>query len=392
MKILHVLGAFLPPEERKYGLAQYELANALAEEGIEIHVILRGRHPSRQLINRINIWRIPRPFNLELFRIVRKVGPDLVNLDSTSGYAWALLAKSMGLFRKTLVVSLPHPTLGALKRCDRIPLSECSSDAIIEWASMLSSIARQQVLLSQADAIVVPSAFIKRDVERLCGQDPGKVNVVHYGIDSQLFRPLENKTRQRIRMKLEFAQNDLLLYVGHIGPRKGLLYLLEAFALLTRTRKMNLLIIGGLPKYLSLNAYANLFWKRARSLNIEANIHVMPYIRYRELPEFYNIADVFVQPSLYEGFGMAVAEAMACETPVVCTNVGFIPEISIDNRACVIVKEKDADGLVQSIVNLLEKPVEARDLGKNAREIIVRRFSWKKSAKELCKVYDKLID
>ena len=196
----------------------------------------------------------------------------------------------------------------------------------------------------------------------------------------------------RVMLEAEFAAVlDLyevsfpyILSVGSIEPRKNLLRLLDAYAHLRDwSEKWNLVIVG-----------ARNFWKSTpvvetvEKLGLESCVHFTGYIPEEDLPALYNGADLFVFPSLYEGFGLPVLEAMACGTPVVTSDSTSLPEVAGD--AALLVDPYDVEAIAEAMHQILSDPDLAAEL--RQRDLArAKQFTWEQTARETIKVYERVL-
>ncbi len=238
----------------------------------------------------------------------------------------------------------------------------------------------------KARRIIAISESTKRDVVRLMGVPPEKVEVVYCGIDDA-FHPLAEDQVAAFRSKRGLPDR-FILFVGTIEPRKNVTRLIEAFsnlhtctlAHLPTCRLANLkLVIGGAKGWFYEDVFA-----RVEELGLEGEVVFPGYIPVSELPLWYNAAELFVYPSLYEGFGLPLLEAMACGTPVVTANTSSLPEVV--GEAGLMVDPSDVDGLAEAMRQVLGDEA----LRQQMRERGLKRaknFSWTKIAQETVQVY-----
>jgi glycosyltransferase involved in cell wall biosynthesis len=220
--------------------------------------------------------------------------------------------------------------------------------------------AYQDRVLKRADGIIAISESAKNDAVRLLGLDPGRIEVIYPGIDERFFHDQPAK-----------RPKPYLLYVGTIEPRKNLDTLLDAWlALPSDSRESHDLMIAGPRGWASERTVARL------DSGI-AGVVRAGYIPERDLPSLFAGASVFVYPSLYEGFGLPPAQAMAAGVPVITSNVSSLPEVVGD--AGILIEPKDALALRDAMQRLLTSPSERELLGRRGRERAAR-FSWKNSA------------
>jgi len=235
--------------------------------------------------------------------------------------------------------------------------------------------------LRRADAIVTVSECSKRDAVRLYGIDPARIRVIYEGVDAR-FRPVTDPARlAQVRARYALPES-YILYVGTIEPRKNLVALLEAFSAIYNRQSAignRQLVIGGKKGWL----YES-FFSRLRELGLEGEMILPGYIADEDLPAMYSAASVFVFPSLYEGFGLPPLEAMACGTPVVCSNASSLPEVC--GEAALLVEPMDVQGLAQAMERVLsDEPLRATLRARGLAQ--AAKFSWERAARETLAVY-----
>jgi glycosyltransferase involved in cell wall biosynthesis len=231
----------------------------------------------------------------------------------------------------------------------------------------------------RASFVTADSENTRNDIATLLDVPPGRIEVVYPGVDPR-FRPTADAAGQeRIRAKYR-VQFPFILYVGTIEPRKNLGRLLRAYVQLREQRKVShrLVIAGGLGWL-----YDDVL-RDIDDLAARYEIVFLGRVPDDDLPFLYRLADLFVFPSLYEGFGIPPLEAMASGVPVVCSNTSSMPEVVGD--AGVMVPPEDVDGLARAIGDLLADPERRALLSARGLER-ARRFSWKSSARKLLDVY-----
>ena len=130
----------------------------------------------------------------------------------------------------------------------------------------------------------------------------------------------------------------------------------------------------------------------ANRLNISAAIHFLGFQKHSTIPRFIAACDVFVRPSLDEGFGIVFLEAMACEKPTIATKVGGITDIITDEETGILVPPKDPKELSKAIIRMFSDKVGAKMLAKKGRLMVKDRFTWRSVVAQLNKVYQILID
>lgn len=204
-----------------------------------------------------------------------------------------------------------------------------------------------------------------------------KIRIVPNCVDTKKFRP-----------RKESKAENLLLFVGRLQPKKGLHILLKSLEYVTTPVK--LVIIG------PVSGYCPEYYKEISALIKKVNektIHKVIYLgvqKTEKLINWYQKATIFVCPSLSEPFGIVNLEALACETPVIASNVGGIPEVVKDRVNGLLVPPNDVIHLADSIQYLLNNEDIRRKFGQNGRLLVKERFSLKVVAEKLCQIYGEL--
>ena len=197
------------------------------------------------------------------------------------------------------------------------------------------------------------------------------------------FQPLTESEVQTVleRLGINFPY---ILFVGSLEPRKNILRLLEAYdQILDWSSRWHLVVVG-----------ARNIWKSEplgkfiEDRNMQSRVHCPGYISDDELPALYNGADLFVFPSLYEGFGLPVLESMACGTPVVTSNTSSLPEVAGD--AALLVDSYNVEEIAGAMQLLLSDAEFASDLRSRGLER-AKKFTWEKTASQTIAVYEQLL-
>jgi glycosyltransferase involved in cell wall biosynthesis len=225
---------------------------------------------------------------------------------------------------------------------------------------------RQARDAARADAIIAVSEFTRSQVVSLLGVEPSRVRVVHHGI-----RRLEYPAVER---------EKVILNVGAIQTRKNIARLVEAFETVDRSWR---LVLAGSAGYGSRDILARIAASPARE-----RIGVSGYISPKELGAWYARAAIFAFPSLDEGFGMPVLEAMAGGCPVVTSNRSALPEVAGD--AALLVDPQSTGELAQALRDLTRNDALREDLARRGAER-ARLFSWEKAVAETWIIYRELL-
>ena len=237
--------------------------------------------------------------------------------------------------------------------------------------------------VARADLILADAASTQRDLADVYGVPLEKIRVLYSGVDPR-FRPdVSEDARARVR---ELTRGKpYLLSVSTIQPRKNYVRLIEAFAKIANSElqmansrfliRNSQLVICGAKGWMFDEVY-----QTVERLNLRERVLFPEFVADDDLPALYASATLFVYPSLYEGFGLGVAEAMVCGTPVVCSNASSLPEVAGD--AALYFDPRDVDAIADAMRRALTDDVLRADL--RARGFTqVKQFTWEKAAREL---------
>lgn len=234
--------------------------------------------------------------------------------------------------------------------------------------------------MTKAARIIADSENTRRDILRLTDYPAERVDVVYLGV-GKAFHPIADRgVLEYARQRLGLPLAPVILHVGHCGQRKNIDGILMALKeLVNRIETAQFVQVGG---SFSLGQQ-----QLIDGLGLQSNVRQMNRVSSADLPLLYNLADVFVFPSHYEGFGLPVLEAMACGTPVVCSNKASLPEIA--GEAALTVQPLDYHGLADSIEKVL--------CGSSLRNSLAagglaqaKLFSWENCARRTFGVYQRL--
>jgi glycosyltransferase involved in cell wall biosynthesis len=224
--------------------------------------------------------------------------------------------------------------------------------------------------------IIAVSQAAATDIEQLYQVNPAKIRVVPQGV-SENFKPLNLSEQLEARARLKLPER-YLLYVGINKPHKNLARLLEAFKLYREQSDDPLkLILAGKED----SRYSVDLREKARQLGITDAVEFRGEIAEADLPALYACASLFVFPSLYEGFGLPVLEAMACGTPVTCADNSSLPEVA--GEAAILFQAEDVPAQAAALREGLQRAAELRQKGLGR----ARRFSWQRTAERTLEIY-----
>lgn len=233
-------------------------------------------------------------------------------------------------------------------------------------------------LVEIADHVITVSESSRSDILRAFDCEPGKITVIPHGIDHNRFRPAGSKDDDKAALKHLKLPEGYVLHVGNIEPRKNVT------ALVAASREIHaatgcLTVIAGAPAW--------------DSADILAEIEAARYVRYlgrvseEVMVPLLRRAAVFCFPSLYEGFGFPVLEAMACGTPVVCSNRGSLPEVA--GTAAAMLDSTDGPCIAERVSQLLQDSSARTRLSSLGFEQALK-YSWSRSASEHLKIFSQV--
>jgi starch synthase len=266
------------------------------------------------------------------------------------------------------------------------PLRPWKAEQLGEGGYALSCFC-EQTGLAGADAVIAVSGAMRDDVLRVYPAiDPGRVHVIHNGIDPDEYRP-DPAVEALERYGVE-AGRPSVLFVGRITHQKGLTHLLAAADSIDASAQ--LVLAAGAPDTEELareteETVARLRRERGGVVWIEK------MLERHEVVQLLTHATVFVCPSVYEPLGIVNLEAMACETAVVASAVGGIPEVVEDGVTGLLVPPADPRALGEAVNELLAEPARARAMGEAGRRRAVERFSWRAVAERTVALYESLV-
>ncbi len=233
--------------------------------------------------------------------------------------------------------------------------------------------------IARTDRIIVDAKNTKKDILETYNISEEKITVINCGL-SEMFKEIsDSELLENTRKKFALPEH-FILHVGTLSPDKNLTGLLDAYAILKRK-------VGSLPKIVVVGPrgwlYESIFKKILR-LRLKDDVVFLGYIEDIDLVHIYNLADIFVLVSLYEGFGFPPLEAMACGTPVISSDAGSLPEVV--GEAALMVNPHDVEDLAKAVERLLVDSALRKELIKKG---FARRklFSWEETARKTLTIY-----
>ena len=352
----------------------------------------------------------------------RNLGNELLAMDGVDarffyGYGWSAEVRQAGLsgaatLRTSLLKLIPRPywlaRLGVQQRCFTSGARKLAFDVYHEPAFFPFRFAGTTVITIHdlsplrhpqthpiervrqfekrlpwaagvAAKIIVDSHFVKREVMDLLGIDENRIRPVHLGVGAE-YHPRPPAATEARLAAYGLVHGGYVLAVGTLEPRKNLVEALEAHAQMSQAQRQRFpLVIAGPKGWL-----AEALEKRIAAAERRREVRWLGYVPSADLPLLYAGARLLVYPSLYEGFGLPVLEAMASGVPVVASNRASLPEVAGD--AAVMIEPGDAARLRDAMLRLLEDEREATHRA-TLGLVQAARFSWRACADQTLRVY-----
>lgn len=219
--------------------------------------------------------------------------------------------------------------------------------------------------LKSATHLIAVSEATKQDIIKRVGVRAEKISVVYEGYNQNLFKPTKS-----------VVSGEYFLFVGTIQPRKNLERLIKAYAQFLKQQgpsKQPELVLAGSKGWLADEIYA-----LPARLGIKNQVKFLGYVPDEKLPALYSGAKAFLFPSLFEGFGLPILEAMACGCPVLTSNISSMPEVGGD--AALYVDPYSVEDITRGIEKIMNQELRIKNIKKGFEQ--VKKFSWEKCAKE----------
>jgi glycosyltransferase involved in cell wall biosynthesis len=235
-------------------------------------------------------------------------------------------------------------------------------------------------IMRAADRVISISKVMTEDFRKHVNYPISQVRTIYHGVNKKFRLVTDEEQLAKAREEYELPER-FILFVGHFYPQKNFAVLARAFAKLKETIPHRL-IVAGRPRW---KADSDL--QLVQDLGISKRVDMLQFVPNDDLPLIYNLADCFVYPSLYESFGLAQLEAMACGCPVIGANSGAIPEITAGTA--MLFDPHSPDELATAILKVTQDQTVRRDLIDRAL-VRVKDFTWERTAQETLDVFKEL--
>jgi glycosyltransferase involved in cell wall biosynthesis len=235
-----------------------------------------------------------------------------------------------------------------------------------------------------ADLTLTASESEKQELIKLAPIDPENVVAIHHGVDHDRFRPPADLESSRAEINERFGiDRRYVLYVSNHQRKKNTERLVEAFATVARQLPDVDLVLTGwhTPEFRLVRDLID-------RLGLASRIKVLGHVPDEALPTLYGAAAVFALPSLHEGFGLPVLEAMACGTPVLTSNVYSMPEVA--GGAARLVDPYKLDEIADGLIEILDDPNAAATL-RDRGLARAREFTWRRAAEQHLSAYERVV-
>lgn len=235
--------------------------------------------------------------------------------------------------------------------------------------------------VQRAGHVIAVSEATRQDLIELYQTPPEKITTLYHGV-AESFRPVRDKAHlTAVRQKYRLGEDPFLLSVGTIQPRKNYRRLIQAFARLDPA--LSLVIVG------SKGWHTGEILAEVTRRRLDGRVKFLGFVADADLPALYSAASLFVYPSLYEGFGLPVLEAMACGTPVVASNVSALPEVA--GQAGLLVDPYDVAALATALGRVIEDP-DLHQFLAQAGLVQAQKFRWEETGQKLLGLYQRLLE
>ncbi len=229
--------------------------------------------------------------------------------------------------------------------------------------------------IKSASHIIVPSKFTKSEIIKVYNIPESNISVIYHGVDTDNYRPINDGSTIVETLNKYKINEKFILYIGRLEEKKNTNGLIKSFARLKKQYKVNhKLVLVGQPGYNFENIRRSILQN-----NLAKDIIMPGYVQYKDLAKLLNAAECFVFPSYYEGFGLPVLEAMACDCPVIASNYSSLPEIC--GQAAQLVNPKNIEDLASTIYKVLINEPLREEMKRRGRKWI-KNFSWASSGRK----------
>jgi glycosyltransferase involved in cell wall biosynthesis len=373
LKVVHVCPRFYPYQGGVETVVR-EFSKRLIQMGVNVEVYTtdpKGDLPKEDSVDGIQIQRFRSHsfngvyhFSPKLFSALKDLKEvDLVHAHDYQDYCILAASRAKKRFQKPLVYSTHYHPIGG---------SKTRTVAKRIYNALLGG-----RLMKNADAVIAVSESEKALLEKLFHLDEKRIRHIPNGIDTERLRDLQNIENRK--------RGQTLLYVGRLERYKGVQHIIKALPKIVEARDCELQVVGE-------GSYKEELVSFAKKMKMTEHVSFLGKLSEAEITEAYLGSDIFIMPSQYEAFCVSLAEAMAYALPVIATKVGGMTELFEDGKHGFLIDyPPERDLLAEQAIYLLENRGVSRKMGREGREYILSRFSWKSSTEQLLELYKELL-
>lgn len=310
-------------------------------------------------------------------------------------FLWTQVGLSLQTFKDNLdLLFVPSHTL-PLFRKPGLKTVTTVHDLGVEYLPKMHQLKQRLYLdfitrfqLKTATKLIAVSEATKNDLVNKIGIDSNRVVVIYEGVDRKFFKPVKDDRLRDVLRQYDLEPKRYFLFVGTIQPRKNIKRLIEAFKKCESSLKMKLVLVGS-KGWLSDDIY-----KLPKKLGIEDRVRFLGRVEDKFLPSLYSGAIALVFPSLYEGFGLPILEAFACQCPVLTSNISSTSEVA--RNAAILVNPYRTEEITDAMIKVTNDLPAGRQgdilrnslIEKGSRR--VEKFGWERCARETLELFNKL--
>jgi glycosyltransferase involved in cell wall biosynthesis len=363
------------------------LSQALSKLGCDVHILALNTKQTSQIVNNVKVHYISTFY--EPFRRIPGINIILSPLISVGkiidrfckDYKIDIIHNSCAGFGTDRLVDIPSVTtchgtgLGELMAYSGVPISFINPNLSIDIILTMLHVFQSRDKREYGDKTIAVSKSIADELVRFCHLPKYRVITIHNGID--LSRIVELREGEK-------SKEHAILSVSRFVWSKGHKFLIDAMPhILSEYPDAKLWLVGDFRPTratIPLSQYI-------RKLGIKNSVIFTGKVSTEKLYYLYHKAEIFVQPSVYEPFGITILEAMSLQKPIVATNIGGIPEIITNGIEGILVEPRNNMQLADAILHMFSDSSKRRRLGINARKKVEREFTWEKIAAKTLKLY-----
>jgi len=316
---------------------------------------------------------------------------EIVSLPARNRFTWNFFVLPKYLFRNKIDVFhtqyiLPFFSPKRTKIITHIhDVSFCAYPELIGWSDRFFLALLIPRSLRRAQLIIAPSRFTKDEIIKYYRIPEEKIAVIHNGIGEEFLEKIERDTEKENALRKKYGLPEhFIISVGTLQPRKNIPFLIDAFALLQkRLPEMKLVLVGNKDAHHTDMNIEGMIVSRG----VEGNVFFPGYVDKGDLPAVIRLAEVFAFPSLYEGFGIPLLEAMSQSVPIASSDIPSLREIG--GEAVVYFDPASIAHFEETLYTLCTHQ-EVREKLQSAGNERIKLFSWEKSALFLYDIYKKL--